>query len=412
MLSNDIRNLRKLAGEYYNIVHNEHNAECIKLHKASNGLRMIRPTVLIDELPWWELDFNGELTLRCEDSDLRDVELYMRRELYKFKYLRADMIVRPYIPVHKVIKSTGIGLTVDEKTVATNVNNEIVSHEFRDQILCMEDIEQLHPAIITYDSEETDRRYNKIGETIGDMLPIRKVGLDYFGMGTWDTISSFRGVTPLLMDLVDKPDFCHALVQRLTEIFMDMNQQYLQQGLFDNDPWSLHCTPIMCDELYPDDFTGVHKDFSTLWGRGAAQIFGSVSREMHEEFDITYMAETIGRCGLVYYGCCEPLEHKIDIVEKIPHLRKISITPWADVQTAAQIIGKRYVVAAKPNPALVGTSTLDKEALQSEISNILDACKKNDCTVEIVLKDISTCNNRPENIFEWEQVVMDMVRNY
>jgi hypothetical protein len=28
-----------------------------------------------------------------------------------------------------------------------------------------------------------------------------------------------------------------------------------------------------------------------------------------------------------------------------------------------------------------------------------------------VLKDISTCAKRPQNLFEWEQVVMDMVRN-
>ena len=32
-------------------------------------------------------------------------------------------------------------------------------------------------------------------------------------------------------------------------------------------------------------------------GQGMAQIFGSVSKEMHDEFDISYMIETIGRCG-------------------------------------------------------------------------------------------------------------------
>ena len=133
---------------------------------------------------------------------------------------------------------------------------------------------------------------------------------------------------------------------------------------------------------------------------------------MHEEFDIGYMIETVGRCGLVYYGCCEPLDNKIDIVEKIPNLRKISITPWADVDVAADAIGGKYVLSSKPNPAKVAVSRLDKEDLKREIHRILGACKRNGCNTDIVLKDISSCHGRPENIFEWEQIVMDMVKSY
>ena len=59
------------------------------------------------------------------------------------------------------------------------------------------------------------------------------------------------------------------------------------------------------------------------------------------------------RTGSKRTGCCEPLDRKMDIVEKIPNLRKVSITPWADVNVAAESIGKKYVLAAKPNPASV-----------------------------------------------------------
>ena len=403
--------LRELAGAYSVIAHDTHNAERIKLHKASNSLCMIRPVVLIDELPWSELNFNGELTLKCIDPVLRDIELYMRRELYKFRYLRADMIVRPYIPIKKIIHSTGIGLTVEEKTISTNAEREIVSHKYFDQLSRIEDVEKFQFSKIRYDSEETDRHYQKVGEIIGDIIPVKKVGLDHVSIGPWDTITQLRGVTPILVDLLENPELCHAMVSKLTDIMMDINEQYLHLGLFDNDPWSLHCTPIMCDELYPDDFTGSHKDFQTIWGRGAAQLFGAVSKEIHYEFDIMYMIDTIGRCGLTYYGCCEPLDKRIDIVEKIPNLRKISITPWADIQIASEVIGKKYVVASKPNPANVGVSVLNEEALRNEIGKIINACKKNNCSFDIVLKDISTCGNRPQNIFDWEKIVMEMVCN-
>jgi hypothetical protein len=99
-------------------------------------------------------------------------------------------------------------------------------------------------------------------------------------------------------------------------------------------------------------------------------------------------------------------------VATLPNLRKISITPWADVNIAAEAIGKKYVVSSKPNPAAVAAGRLDHDKLTKEISAILDACRKNGCACDIVLKDISTCANRPQNIFEWEHIVMELVKNY
>ncbi|MGI5957806.1 MAG: hypothetical protein ACOX60_00120 [Massiliimalia sp.] len=411
-MTNDQKILRQLAGKYRLYAESEHNAERAKLHKASNDLHMIRPVVLIDELPWHEMELGDELTLRCTDPYLREVEQFLRREIYKFEHLRADMILRPFVPVPKVVHSTGIGITIQEETLATDAGNNIVSHEYEDQLSTEEDLEKLHPAVITYDEAETNRRFQLVGDMIGDLIPVRKTGLDHVTLHPWDDISMFRGVLPLLISLAEEPELSHHMMRKLTDISMDIMDQYLKLGLFDPEPWSLHCTPIFSDDLRGDDFDGEHLTYKNIWGRGTAQIFASVSKDMHEEFDIDYMKDTIGKCGLVYYGCCEPLDKKIDIVEKIPNLRKVSITPWADVQVGAEAIGKKYVLASKPNPSAVAVPMLDQDALKKEIGNILDACRRNGCNVDIVLKDISTCCHRPQNIFEWEQIVMDMVQNY
>jgi hypothetical protein len=114
----------------------------------------------------------------------------------------------------------------------------------------------------------------------------------------------------------------------------------------------------------------------------------------------------------VYYGCCEPLDKKMDIVMTLPNLRKIGVTPWADVNVAAEAIGRKYVLSSKPNPASVAVDRLDSDGLRKEIGAILAACRRHGCPCDIVLKDISTCNGRPENIFEWERIVMEMVRHY
>jgi hypothetical protein len=405
---NDEIILRGLAEQYLNIAIDPMNGENLKLHTAVNDNRMIRPVVLIDELPWSELNCDGELTLHCGDAFLREIEWQMRCTLYKFRHLRADMIVRPYLSVEKVIHSTGFGFDVDEDTISKNKDNDIVSHTYHDQLSSEDELEKFHNSVITYDREETLRRYNLLGSMVGDIIPVRITGVDYAFSVTWDTIATLRGVTNLLIDLVDRPEFMHSIVQRLTDITIDTYRQYEKLDLFDPDPHSLHCTSIATSDLPRKD----HKTMRDVWGRGTAQIFATVSKKMHDEFDIEYMKKTMGQCGLVYYGCCEPLDKKIDIVEKIPNLRKISITPWANVDVASEAIAGRYVIASKPNPSSVAVGKLNKDALSQDIKRTIDACRRNGCSCDIVLKDISTCGNRPSNIFEWEKTVMEIVKNY
>jgi hypothetical protein len=409
---NDAKILRKLAWDYFQIANSSRNIDNIKLHTAVNDLKQIRPVVLIDELPWSEMNINDELTLKCTDPFLKGIELYFRRVIYKNKYMPADMIVPDFVPVQKVTGSTGIGIKTEEETLSTDKNNHIVAHKYKDVLKTEEDLEKLHCPVITYNKDETFRRYNMLGEILGDILPVKLAGIGAVHFSPWDAISTYRGVTNLLIDLYDRPEFMHKIVEKLTNIRLSEMDQYEELDLYDINPYSLHCTAIKNSVLPGKDYAGGKLTRKNVWGRGAAQIFASVSKEMHYEFDIQYMIRTVGQCGFVYYGCCEPLDKKIDIIEKIPNLRKISVTPWANVDIAAEAIGSKYVFASKPNPASVGVSKLDKENLKKEIGSILSACKRNNCSCDIVLKDISSCHHRPENIFEWEQTVMDMVRNY
>ncbi len=403
--------LRPLAYRYMEIARSQKNRDTIELHRAVNDLESVRPVVLIDEVPWSEMNHTGELTLHCSDPFLRELEWMLRTTLYKHKYMPADMIVRPYIPIQKVIHSTGVGLSVEEETIATDEDNPIISHQYHDQLQTADDLAKIRNPVLTYDAQETQRRYQLAGDVLGDLVPVRITGIPFFGVTTFDDIARYRGVTNLLMDLADRPDHMHAIVRKLTDAKLSYLDQAEQLGLFDPDPYSLHCTPIHTNELPGPDFAGGPMTRKNIWGRGTAQIFASVSREMHDEFDIQYMKETIGQCALSYYGCCEPLDRKIDIIEQLPNLRKVSITPWADVNRAAEAISGKYVLAAKPNPSAVAVPRLNQEALQEELAAILEACRRTGCPADIVLKDISTCCGRPQNIFEWEQTAMSMVRN-
>ena len=408
-MKNDVLILRELAHNYHALANQPSKKEKIKLHTAVNDLKAVRPVVLIDELPWSELNFDDQLTLKCVNPVFRKYEDMFRKTLYRHQYFPADSIVRPFVAVSKKINHSSIGIEVEENTVSTRQENHIISHEYHDCIQSEADLEKLKNIVVTYDEKETMQEFELIANAIGDILPVEIKGIDYVYASNWDLISRYRGVTNLLIDLAERPEFMHKTVSKMTDIFLNKMEQYEALGLLDTPPIQLHCTCADTSDLPGKDFDGKNIKLKHIWGRGMAQIFSSVSKDMHDEFDIVYMKKILEKCGLAYYGCCEPLDKKIDIVEKIKNLRKISITPWADVTGSAEIIGKKYVLASKPNPSSVAVNHIDEQALRKEISVILDAVKRNNCSCDIVLKDISTCNHNPENIFKWEKIVMELV---
>ena len=132
MVMEDVKILRQLAWDYKQIAADERNAERMRLHVAVNDLQPIRPVVILDELPWSELNINDELTMRCSDPFLRSIEWFFRSLLFRIKHMPGDLIVPPYVPVHKIIESTGIGISVEEEILATDSRNGIVSHKYAD----------------------------------------------------------------------------------------------------------------------------------------------------------------------------------------------------------------------------------------------------------------------------------------
>ena len=132
---------------------------------------------------------------------------------------------------------------------------------------------------------------------------------------------------------------------------------------------------------------------------------------MHEEFDLQYLRPLMARCGLVYYGCCEALDNKIEMLKTIPNLRKGGVSPWANVVSCAEQLQSDYVFARKPNPAFVSGS-FDADTVRKETEETIRACIRYNCPYEFVLKDISTVSYRPENLIEWNRVVQETLDRF
>jgi hypothetical protein len=265
---------------------------------------------------------------------------------------------------------------------------------------------------VLVDDALTEQRRQLLDSIFGDLLPVHVVGMTYAAYFTpWDDLAMWRGVEAVYMDLVDEPEFMHAYIRKYRDIRLKLLDKIEAMDLLEADTPNLHCTSRLVDDL-PDRVEGRKTTRAEIWARGAAQVFASVSPRMHDEYEMEYVKEFFQGFGLLYYGCCEPLHDKIDIVRKLPNLRKISITPWADVRKAAERMGRDYVMARKPNPASVAMGALDEALLRKDILETLAACRENGTALEFTLKDISSVGYRPENLARWEKVAMETVRAY
>jgi hypothetical protein len=160
------------------------------------------------------------------------------------------------------------------------------------------------------------------------------------------------------------------------------------------------------------DYDPAHVRAKDLWGSGAAQIFSDVSPRMHWEFSLQYELRWMSRFGLTYYGCCDPLHRKMGILEKVPNLRKVSMSPWVNLDEAVANVGDRYVFSHKPNPAVFAETTWNLGKARHELETVLDKAKAHGCVVEVIMKDISTLRYEPQRLWEWAQMASELTEHY
>lgn len=396
--------LRGLAARYAEIAAMDAQKTHIANWRALYARRPVKPMLAIDQICWHELEQEDELVLRCADPFARELERQLRMVLYRWKHFPCDMVVSPYYRMDKLIFDSGIG--VDTVNQDESEHAQAQTHLYVDNLPDEDSLEKLHNPVIRYEKEESEKRKARAEEYFGDVLPVRLTGTLRWE-ALWDRITFIRGAEVVLYDLMDRPEFLHALMQKLVDIELNTIDQYERENLFEAEGALCHCVETYCDELPKPGYDPNHVRAADCWASGAAQIFSEVSPAMHDEFEIEYLKAIYARFGLVNYGCCEPLHNKIGIIRKLPNVRTISASPWANVDIEAEAMGSDFVMARKPNPAFVAFETMDEAVIRNEIRATLDACQRNGTPVLFVLKDLTTVRNHPERLDRWYQIAKE-----
>ncbi len=415
VLSGDDREILRLLGaEIAEIAALPVHKGKVVLWQKMNDLATVKPMVWINEIPWNEMNVDDELTLQCRSAWGRKLEDGLRKTVYQWKHMPGDMVVNPFIECPLVIKSTSFGITEDVDIAKTDDTSDIYSRHFRIQISEPEDIEKIKMPVITHDAKATEDTYQLMCKLFDGIIPVKKVGQTHIWFTPWDFLIRWWGVQEAMMDLVMRPEMVHAAYEKMVSAWMAELDQFTQQNLL-----SLDCNNTRVGsggygytgELPGKNFDPGHVMPQNMWGCSNAQIFSSVSPQMHWEFALEHDLKWLTRWGLTYYGCCEPLDRKIDILRRIPNLRKISVSPWCNSRKIIDAVGADYVMSRKPSPAIFADTAWSPETAEAELRDFMEKTEGK-CHVEIIMKDISTVKYQPWKLWEWEKIAMRITEEY
>ena len=372
-----------------------------------NARRPERPMVMIDQVCWNEMNVGDELTLRCADADCRAWETELRRRLYQWRHFPVDMVVDPFVRVPKAVTNSGFGVRVQENLAITDPDNSVRGHGFINQFQTDADLGKVKTPLIGHDAAETARRLEVANELFAGTLDVVEFGVSPY-LSVWDPLSTWMGVEGALYGLIDRPDFMRELVRRIVAGYISMLDQLETQGLLCHHQPLVHCTGAYADELPAAGFHPDRPRTKDIWMYGLAQMFSTVSPAVFDEFEVEMCRPIFERFGLVYYGCCDPLDRKMAQVRRIPNVRKVSMSPWVDEERGASEIGGDYVYSRKPNPALLAWPQFSDPAVREHLQATVDVCARHGCPLELILKDISTVKYEPQRLWRWAQIAMDV----
>lgn len=399
----DQRILRSLAAQLKVCANRSSERQTRRLWEKHNTLQGERPMFLVDQLPWNELDplcvYQNALV---RDPYWRSAEVWMRREIWKFSNLLTDMVVDPYIKLGRPYHNSGRGLGTKVTELKLDAKGTVASQHIECLINEPEDIRKILQPVITPDEEAVSRIREEADELFDGIMPWKWTGCIQH-LGAWDTIAYWMGVENCYIELMDRPEMMHAVMERMTECYIAEIEQLNRFGLYDTAENYCHCShtymPGESEDREPVTGNG--------WAFGLAQLFTAVSPKITEEFECAYMKRIFPYFKNIYYGCCDRLDDRLELVSALPNVRKISCSPWSHREAFAEKLPGHIIMSNKPSPALLAGDSFDEDAVRADIRRTVDAARRYGKTLEMILKDVSTVQYEPRRLQRFCAIAME-----
>lgn len=402
--------IRGLAHRVAEIAAHPAQEEKRQLWIRINRLERVRPLIHIQAIAAniWEELIPPE-TLQTTDPFCRAQELELRQRIYAWEHFQDDRVIDNVIVCPLVIEGMDVGVGPQ----VTRPAKRWGAHAYQSVLTEESDIEKIQvEAEVRVRHDATEQRYQRLCDLYDGILRVEKRGPAFFWFHPMDDFATWRGIQQMFMDLLDRPAWVHEALERITQAHLNRIEQLEALGALSpgNGNISLGSGGYAWTDQLPGPGTSPVR-LEHLWARAATQLFtDGISPEMHEEFALQYERRLLERFGLSCYGCCEPLHRKMHIVRKIRNLRRVSMSPWVDIDRAAAEVGRDYVYTHKPNPALVSMEQWHPDLVRQTLRDAFEKTRHN--VVEVNLQDLHTVRGEPHRLDEWSRIARELAESY
>lgn len=374
-----------------------------RLWQRHNRLERVRPMILVfPEGAWREL--LPASALHCTGEEARIIEWELRRRIYQHEHIHDDSVIEKTWPVYKAIHVSGWGL--EPRHIPSSEPNG--AWGFDPVIVEPADLKKLRFPEVTYDPQKSASELEAAQDLFGDILDVSPVGVSHISFHLMSIYCQLRGLGQVMVDMYDNPTMLHDAMAFLEEGHRRLVQQYVDLNLLSlNNDGTYHSSGGVgySSELPQSGYDPGRIRPCDMWASAESQELAQVSPAMHAEFALQYEKRLLAPFGLNGYGCCEDLTHKLDDVLTIPRLRRISISPFADVERCAERLQGSYIFSWKPHPAhLVGD--FDPAKIRAYIRHTIEVTQG--CVTEMILKDTHTCEHHPERFTRWAEIAQEL----
>ena len=405
MSPKDKQVLRRLAERVAGIAASTRMKEVRELWKRINTLQKTRPVVFCDPENGWN-EIITEAQMECRGRLARRWEMDLRKEIFWGEEMGDDKPVEPFFDVPYTVSPDDWGVAaVYHKTEACG--SYVWEAPIRDY---KTDLKRVHGPHFEIDWQTTRGTLQIAQDVFAGILTVRQKGTWWWSLGlTWPA-ATLRGLSNIMMDFVDHPHELKELLSIISRGYLQKLDYLEANGLLslNNDGTYVGSGGFgFTDELPQKDFCGKVR-CRDMWGFTESQETVNVSPAMYEEFVFPFEKPIMERFGLTCYGCCEPLHGRWQVVSRHHGLRRVSCSPWADLEKMADYLEDKYILSLKPNPAALALPEIDEQAIRSQLRKALDVTKG--CVVELIMKDNHTIGKRPENVVKWCRIAQEEAR--
>ena len=391
--------LRRLAGTYAAYALNDVMAQRRMKWRLNNGLKARTFPFHIEDNGAFFRDVMPPL--QCADADCHWLEWQLLFAITTYERINDDRIIPDRFVVDWVAH---ISSYCDELrfTHVEDGHGRSVGYETNKPIRDIDgDFHKLKQRTLVLDRPLTEQRLELARNVFQGLLPV-VVGrpASYYSDGITNKAVHLMGMEEYYLQMAINPDAVHRLLTFLAENNLALGQWEEEQGLLtlNNDGNQGYCSG---SSQFTDDIPGRpiqpgERILSTdRYGYLESQESSSISPDMFAEFLMPHFRKLASKFKLMKFGCCEPVHAIIGQLQELNGLRKVSVTPWCDLEKLAAACNRNVIWSRKPVPLKLCGTRFDPADFRAHLQETLDIGANH--FIEFVFRDTDLLTGAMQN---------------